>query len=149
MNDTILKLKLSVYYFIFTIECATKIVDITILKNLNINIISPRIKININVLWSPFTLGWIKGNTNDVAKGTPSLCACGSMFRNANGDHVGSFSFFVGKGNSLLTKFMGVIMAMEVEIDKNWDNIWIESNSINMVRALHNTNPVPWSIKSH
>ena len=59
-----------------------------------------------------------------------------------------SFPSSLGEGNALQVEFMGVIMAFEVAIDKNLDNIWIELDSITVVRALHNTNLVHWFIKS-
>lgn len=105
-------------------------------------------KRDIDVLWNTTLIGWIKGNTDDVAMGTHSLCACVPMFRYINGDHVGSFSYFIEDGNALIVEFIGAIMAMEVAIDKNLDNIWTETNSFIVARALYNTNLVPWSIKS-
>ncbi|CAI8616382.1 unnamed protein product [Vicia faba] len=66
---------------------------------------------------------WIKANFDGVAIRIPTQCVYGAMFHNSNGDHMGSFSFFIGADNSLLAKFMGAIMVMEVALDKNWDNL--------------------------
>lgn len=87
---------------------------------------------------------WLdQSNTNGVAMEIPSRFSCGSMFRNANGDHISSFYFFIGEGNALATEFVGVIMAMDVAIDKNWDNILIGTNSLIVVKSLYNTNIIP------
>lgn len=99
-----------------------------------------KLNININPLF--------KANSDGVAKGIPFICACGVMFRNANGNHVGYLSFFIGGGIALLAEFFAIIMAMEATINKNWDNNWIDSHSLIVVRGIQNPNLVPWPIKN-
>ncbi|XP_058734324.1 uncharacterized protein LOC131606055 [Vicia villosa] len=78
--------------------------------------------------------------------GTPKSCECGAIFRNSLGDHEGSFSFFIGNYTAWLAELLGVIMAMEIAIEKKWSNIWLETDSIIVARLVHNVNLVPWSI---
>lgn len=77
----------------------------------------------MNVIWIPPLSGWIKGNTNGVAIGTSKSSACGAMFENSLGDHVRSFSSFIGNITALMAEFLGVIMTMKIAIYMNWYNL--------------------------
>lgn len=122
--------------------------EFTILKLLNIIIHPTKMKRNINSLWWPPSLGWITRNTNGATMGIPHKYACGDIFRNHKSEHINIYYFFIGDGNALVVEFIGEIMAMWVAIDKHWDKIWIEIDSLIVVKALSNTNFVPWSIKN-
>lgn len=79
-------------------------------------------------------------------KEPPSLF-CGAMSINTNGDQVGSFFFFIGEVMLYCWTHggdYGTGSGYWQEVGQHLD--WVRSQAV--VRALHNTNLVPRSIKS-
>lgn len=79
----------------------------------------PKTQLYKEVLWCPPIVEWIKLNTNGVSCSTPLMEARGGIFRDHNGDHLGSFVCNLGPKNALLTKLMRVIMTTEHAITYN------------------------------
>lgn len=50
----------------------------------------------IQVDWTPPSCGWIKENTDNVARGSPGHAAAGGIFRDRSGSVVGCFSQYLG-----------------------------------------------------
>lgn len=126
----------------------SSIYSFTILKKFDIQI-HPRKPLKTNdTLWHPPSQGWIKCNIFGVARGTPIVCACGGIFRNDQGLHVGSFCNYLGFGTTSMAEFSAAIIALEKAMDKNWKKIWLEMDSSLVVQSFSNINLVPWRLKS-
>lgn len=102
----------------------------------------------IEVYWSPTPMGWIKCNIDRLAKGSPMKSSCGVIFRNDSVGHMGSFCAYLNEGNFVLAEFLAVVIAVEKTMERNWTNLWIETNCILVVNVFTNTNLVSWYIKS-
>lgn len=61
------------------------------------------------------SLGWIKGNTDRLAKGNPGAAAMGRglVFRNEVGDYIGGYGLSLGHQTTYYAKIMAVILAIE------------------------------------
>ncbi|MCH85615.1 ribonuclease H protein, partial [Trifolium medium] len=66
----------------------------------------------------------IKGNTDGTALGSPGHAACGGILRNHLGQNLGCFAANIGVANALYAELMGVILAIEIAYEKNWNYLW-------------------------
>jgi hypothetical protein len=55
----------------------------------------------------------MKCNTDDSALASSGLSACGGLFRDNNGNHLGSFADFLGDSNAFLVELSGIMRAIE------------------------------------
>lgn len=122
--------------------------DFTILKSFNVNTHHPNAPKIIEVIWSPPILHWTKCNTDGSALGSPGQSSCAGIFRNNHGESLGCFAANLGISNSFYAELMGVILAVECAIDRNWNNLWIESDSKLANLAVKSPNIVPWQLKN-
>jgi ribonuclease HI len=51
------------------------------------------------------------------------------VFRNNNVDFVFAFVDPLGVATSYYAEFCGAMKAIEIAFDKNWFNLWLETNS--------------------
>lgn len=66
------------------------------------------------VFWSSHLYDWIKCNTDRTSIGVPSIARCGRIFRNSNGDHLGSFSFKIESENTFVVELTDAMIAIEI-----------------------------------
>ena len=78
------------------------------------------------VRWDFPSLGWVKINIDGAAGGYPGLGTCGGIFRGSMGEFIGVFSAFIEVQTALVTKFCGVIHAMEEAQKMGFTNVWLE-----------------------
>lgn len=64
------------------------------------NTIPPKPPNIIEIIWTPPALDWIKANTDGASASNPGPSSCGGIFRNKNGDHLGSFVIPLGHDNA-------------------------------------------------
>lgn len=64
------------------------------------------------------------------------------------GESLGCFASNLGIANALFAEFMGIILAVECAFQKNWLNLWIESDSKLVTLAIKSPQIVPWQIKN-
>ncbi|XP_058783068.1 uncharacterized protein LOC131657720 [Vicia villosa] len=95
----------------------------SLLKQFDINIQPSNFAITLDVIWSPPLSGWIKCNVDGVAKGSPSLAACGRIFRDHNVNHIVSFSSYLAEESAETAEFIALITALELAKEKNFDKI--------------------------
>ncbi|XP_058776647.1 uncharacterized protein LOC131650967 [Vicia villosa] len=124
------------------------ILDFQFLKSFNINVNPPKAFLVKEFLWHPPILHWIKCNTDGAASGEPQRAACGGIYRDHTGMHKGSFSKFLGPGNAFLAELFGAILAIEIARQKNWNNLWLETDSTLVVLAFSKPHMVPWAFRS-
>ncbi|PNX68161.1 ribonuclease H [Trifolium pratense] len=72
----------------------------------------------IEVLWHPPLVGWVKCNTDGATHGSPDPSACGGLFRNCHGVHLGSFADFLGQSYAFVVELSGVMCAIEAAFDR-------------------------------
>jgi ribonuclease HI len=120
--------------------------DFVILKTFRVNIHphkAPSIK---EVLWAPPLSNWIKCNTDGSS--TSSASACAGIFRNSDSDFIGGFAENVGLQNAFFAELAGVFRAIELADLHHWYNLWIETDSLLVVKAFKSDVNIPWSLRN-
>ncbi|MCI36735.1 ribonuclease H protein, partial [Trifolium medium] len=95
-----------------SLTTSSSISDFPVLKAFRVRTHPPKANKIIEVLWHPPLLGWVKCNTDGAAHGSPSPSACGGLFRNCHGVHLGSFVDFLGNSNAFAAELSGVMCAI-------------------------------------
>lgn len=72
--------------------------------------------------WHPPPEGWIKANSDGLAKGNPGPAACGGVFRNARWEFLGGFGLALGHHTAFYSEIMAVIFAAELTY-AGWFNL--------------------------
>ncbi|XP_057803038.1 uncharacterized protein LOC131018330 [Salvia miltiorrhiza] len=97
----------------------------------------------IEVHWWPPTNNWMKVNTDGSALGAPGLIATGGVFYWAV--VRGCFHIKGGVGFAFEAELLAVITAINLAHERNWLNLWIEADSMYVVRLLETrSSDVPW-----
>ncbi|CAJ2637539.1 unnamed protein product [Trifolium pratense] len=123
--------------------------DFTFLKIFRITIHVPKTPVLREIIWQPPLLNWIKCNIDGASSGNPGNASCGGVFRDHNADFVYAFTEPLGVGSSYFAEFCGAMRAIEIAFEKNWLNIWLETDSSLVVAAFNNpTKPVAWPLRN-
>lgn len=129
-----------------TLTSSSSMTDFQVLKKFQIFIHPPRAPIIIEVLWHPPLINWIKANTDGAASSINS--ACGIIFRDWKADCLLCVSENLVPGSALNAEICGVLRAIEVAHQKQWTNLWLETDSKLVVMAFDNESIVPWSLSN-
>jgi ribonuclease HI len=120
--------------------------DFQILKKFSIRIhppIAPQIK---EIIWQPPLPGWIKANSDGSASSIAS--ACGVVFRNCYSDCMLSVAENIGISDAFQAELCGAMRAIEIAHQKNWLNLWLETDSKLVVLAFSNEAIIPWNLSN-
>ncbi|XP_057786555.1 uncharacterized protein LOC131004001 [Salvia miltiorrhiza] len=99
----------------------------------------------VEVYWWPPVTHWIKVNTDGSAKGTPGRIAAGGVFRDNFASVRGCFHIKGGSGFAFEAELLAVITAINIAHERGWLHLWVESDSMYVVRLLENrSTDVPW-----
>jgi ribonuclease HI len=123
--------------------------DFTFLKLFSITIHHPRIPIIREIIWQPPLGNWTKCNTHDASCGNPGNASCGGVFRDDKADFLFAFAEPLGFESSFFAELCGALRAIEIAFDRNWLNLWLESDSSLVVAAFKNPNkPIAWPLRN-
>jgi len=100
------------------------------------------------VLWHPPIANWIKCNIDGAALGSPGQSSCGGLFRDSSGDCIGCFAENLGVQTDFYAELMGAINAIEIASSKNWQSLWLETDSKLVQMAIASTLSIPWQIRN-
>jgi hypothetical protein len=131
-----------------SLTSSPSISDFEILKHFKVAIHHPKAPKIVEVIWSPPLQGWVKCNTDGTSVGNPGIAACAGIFRNNLGANLGCFAHYIGVANALYAEIMGIILAIECAVDRNWRQLWIESDSMLVISAFKNVSIIPWPLKN-
>jgi ribonuclease HI len=118
------------------------------LKAFKVGIHHPKAPRILEIIWHPPILDWIKCNTDGSALGSPGPSACGGLFRDNNGNHLGSFADFLGDSIAFLAELSGIMRAIELAFDRGWHSLWIECDSKLATMAFNYYHMVPCHIRN-
>ena len=79
------------------------------------------------VIWHPPIANWLKVNTDGAVTKNPPKAACGGIFRSSEGFSRGSFAQNLTTGS-----------AIEISHNRNWNSIWLETDSMLLLLAFKN-----------
>ena len=83
------------------------------IKFFGINARTGKVLHPLPVRWEFPSLGWVKINTDEAARGYPSLATCEGIFRGSMEEFIGVFFVFLEVQTAIVVEFYGVIHAME------------------------------------
>ncbi|GAU32064.1 hypothetical protein TSUD_214200 [Trifolium subterraneum] len=123
--------------------------DFTILKKFNVSTHHSTNTVIKEVLWQPPLINWLKCNIDGAAKGNPGLASCGGIFRNHEADMIYCFAEPLGTASAFQAELCGAMRAIEMAHNRNWKNIWLETDSVLVVLAFKNLNSnVTWNLRN-
>jgi len=110
---------------------------------LKINIHPPKALIIKEVIWCPLLTRWLKVNTDGALTKNPTKVVFGVIFRDSNNvchccsaHNLNTESTFIGE----ISRVMKAI--------KNWNNLWLETDSRLVLLAFRADHMVPWSLRN-
>ena len=100
--------------------------DFNMLNFFCINTRTGKVLRPLRVRWEFPSPGWVKINTDGVARGYPGLATCGGIFRGSMEEFIGAFSAFLEVQTTLVAEFYKVIHVMEEAQKMGLTNVWLE-----------------------
>lgn len=121
--------------------------EFVILKQFNIDHHSraPKIK---EVVWLSPPCNWTKCNIDGAAQGSPGSSAYGGIFRGHNAAALGCFSCNLDCSTSLVAELSATMNAIEIANNRGWFNLWIDTDSILVLKAFNRQDFVPSRLQS-
>ena len=83
--------------------------NFNVLKFFDINTRSGKVLHPLPVRWEFPSPDWVRINTDGATRGSPSLAACGGIFRGSMKDFIGGFSAFLDIHIALVVEFYEII----------------------------------------
>jgi ribonuclease HI len=120
--------------------------DFITLKRFNVNVHSLKPTTIKEVVWQPPLSNWVKCNTDGAS--TSSSSSCGGLFRNSNADFLYGFAENTGIASAFVAELCGAMNAIEIAASKNWNNLWLETDSTLVVLAFKSSSLVPWVLSN-
>jgi len=121
--------------------------DFNVIKFFGIKTRSGNVLRPLPVRWKFPSPGWVKINTNGVAKGYPGLATCGGIFRGSMREFIGDFSAFLEVQTALVAEFYGVIHAMEEAQKMGLTSVWLECDSALVCDAFTARTNASWMFR--
>jgi len=98
------------------------------------------------VTWQPRLFNWIKCNCDGASAG--NIASFRGIFRNNKVLFLGCLAEGLGPGNSYYVDLCGAMQSIEFANSNNWRNLWLESDSMLVVKAFKDVRKVPWMIRN-
>ncbi|KAH6770666.1 hypothetical protein C2S52_015469 [Perilla frutescens var. hirtella] len=103
----------------------------------------------ISVFWRPPPPWWVKINTDGSSAGVPGIMATGGVIRRSDGSVIFCFHTDEGVGFAFIAELLAVLQALEWACILTLDYIWLEADSIYVVKLLSSRFlQVPWFLKA-
>jgi hypothetical protein len=123
---------------------SSSIRDFSLLKAFNVRLNPPKPTSLKEVIWQPPLPHWIKCNVDGAYSSNAS--ACGGIFRNCNADFICGFASRLDVSSAFAAELCGFMTTVEIAATKEWNNLWIETDSELLVLAFKSAKLVPWSL---
>jgi len=98
------------------------------------------------IIWVPPHGGCMKINCDGSVVGSPSCGSISVIFRASQTMFCGAFAQNIGYATALEAEYSACMFTIEKAKELHLTNIWIETDSVNVVRAFHNNTGVPWKM---
>lgn len=122
--------------------------EFTLLKSFKVDIHPPRAPLIKEVIWQPPIFHWVKANTDGALTKNPMKSSCGGIFRNAAGTCLGSFVQNLTTKSSYIVEMHAAILAIEIPYEKDWHNLWLETDSQLVLLAFKKKTHVSWELRN-
>lgn len=120
--------------------------EFTFIKKFNISIHPPKAPQIHEVIWQPPLQQWVKCNTDGAANS--SSASSGGIFRDSEGNFLLAFAEQVGQENAFYAELSAAMRAIELAKQYNWLKVWLESDSMLVVKAFKNHALVPCKLRN-
>lgn len=100
-----------------------------------------------DIIWMPPLNNLIKCNTNEVFLGVSRPVIYGGTFRDFEVRFF-SFSININIFFSLQEEIIGVTKAIELARQKEWNNLWLETDSTILYSAFKNSALTYWQLRN-
>lgn len=117
-----------------------------VLKKFGVSLHPPNAPKIIEVVWNPPIFNWIKCNTDGLS--TNNHSACGGIFRDSQAKFLLCFAENSGFGNAYHAELYGAMRALEIAAQHQWHTLWLECDSILVVKAFTNQFLIPWNLRN-
>jgi len=91
---------------------------------------------------------WIKCNIDGASKGNHGSSACDGIFRDNEANMLMCFAEPHGISSSYKAELCGIMLAIEIAHQNNWNQIWFETDSSLVVMAIKNSFVIPWNLRN-
>ncbi|XP_019450601.1 PREDICTED: uncharacterized protein LOC109352874 [Lupinus angustifolius] len=122
------------------------ILELTILKSLNVRINYSLASNIIEVCWLPPIRGWTKVNSDRAARGAHGSAGGGAIFKDHNGDFLAYFADYFGIQSALFAELNLALMAIEFASNMGWNTHWLECDSSLVVDIFKGAAKPPWNL---
>lgn len=99
--------------------------------------------IELLVSWKKPPLGWIKINVDGARDRSSGTIGAGGIARDHNGAWIAGFVYNIGKGGALLAEAWAARTGAQLALDKGYSNVILESDSLDLVNMLNQTENQP------
>lgn len=99
------------------------------------------------VFWILPHRGCRKINVDGSALGSPSCGAIGVAVRDWEGTFLAGFVLNIGHSSAFVAELCTAMFAIEKAVELNWSDIWIETDSLMVVKAFAQHIAVPWTLR--
>ncbi|CAJ2628490.1 unnamed protein product [Trifolium pratense] len=120
--------------------------DFMILKCFNVKLHPPNPLVIKEVIWQPPLEHWVKCNTDGPFNNHKS--SCGDIFRNHKAESLCCFAENIGLKSAFMAELCGAMTAIEIANSRNWNNLWLETDSTLVVMAFKSSELVPWELSN-
>ncbi|XP_075080440.1 uncharacterized protein LOC142165948 [Nicotiana tabacum] len=107
---------------------------------------TPKLKFN-KVLWELPMTGWTKINTDGASKGNPGRSSIGFCLRNEEGDLVYACGKEIQEVTNTQAETMAILEPLKQYLTNEMNNIWVETDSILLKKAITREWKQPWVIE--
>lgn len=95
-----------------------------------------RTRQQIQIVWRPPPLGWIRLNTDDAARGVGGSAGCGGLFRGTDGHWLCGFSRHLGSCTAFVAELWGVLTGLELAWERGFRRVELHVDSTAVVHTL-------------
>jgi len=96
----------------------------------------------------PPDVGWVKVNCDGSYFGTNPNGSIGFVLRDSQANFVGAMVQNIGYTTPIEAEFCACMMAMEKAKELQLTHLWIETDSLIVVKAFCTSNGVPWRLQA-
>ncbi|XP_020597784.1 uncharacterized protein LOC110037469 [Phalaenopsis equestris] len=107
-------------------------------------VLKPQTSKVVTICWTPPKLGWIKINIDGSQKSQSA--GIGGVFRNHEGKCILYFQSPIKAVDSLEAECQAVFWALNLARSCLFDQLWVESDSLQLINILHGISKTPWNL---
>jgi ribonuclease HI len=128
------------------VKGSTAMADFKLSQMFGIPLKPRRVQIINDVTWSPPPTGWIKLNVDGSSMGAPVTGSIGIVIRNEHATFLGAYAQNIAHASVLEDEPSACMKAFKLAQELHIENLWLETNSLHVVKAFTLGVGVPWRL---